>query len=573
MKKIIYIFTTLLAFTLVGCYGDDVSIEMQEASEQSVNSEVLTAAKLKSLSAGTFEVKQTTDKENGNENEVATTISWDASTTNTSEKVAYLIQLDIANNKFETAVNIPLGNGKTTDLSQELTYEQLNNAANKIAMNLKSIASALSVDFDKANDFEIRLVSILGANIAMKYSELTKISVTPYFTGLVDELVFSGEATSNVDTKVKNIDGKYEARLKLVSNKVIKVYAMPKDKGISYSYDYFASKGYTIDDKLVNSDKQFQFTGNAGTWDIVINTNDQTISLSEVIIPDNLYMVGSHNGWNNADATQEFTNLGNGIFIKVQEFDAGAEFKLLPNSGSWDGDWGMDKNNEGHIIQEGEVNIPVSDAGNYMVRVNFNTLTYEISPIASWGLVGDATPNGWDGPDIPFYLNKSNIAEFIAYGSLKDGSFKIRKDNKWEGINYGGSGTEGVLKEGGDNISITAGVYKIIFNPEAKSYTIEAHSWGIVGSATPNEWNGPDIVLIPKMNAENVWKATNVELKAGEIKFRLNNDWNQQPNYGDNDADGSLEAGGANIAVEAGTYDVVLDLSNPDAPTYTLEKK
>ncbi|MBS9766240.1 MAG: SusF/SusE family outer membrane protein [Flavobacteriaceae bacterium] len=570
MKRIIYIFTTLVAFTLVGCYGDDVSVEMQEASKQSMNSEVLTKAKLKNLSADTFEVKQTTDKEKGNENEVATTISWEASITNTSEKVAYMVQLDVANNKFETAVNIPLGSSKTANLSQELTYEQLNNAVNRIAINLKSIASALSVKFDEANDFEIRLVSILGANIAMKYSELAKVSITPYFTGLVDELVFSGEATSNVDTKSKNTDGRYEARLKLVANKIIKLYAVPKDKGISYSYDYFANKGYTIDDKLVNSDNEFQFTGNAGTWDIVINSNDKTITLSEVIIPDNLYMVGSYNDWNNADATQEFTNLGNGVFIKVQKFDAGAEFKLLPNLGDWEGDWGMDKNNEGHIIQKGD-NIPVVEAGTYMVRIDFNTLTYEVSPIASWGLVGNATPNGWNGPDIPFYLNKSNVTEFVAYAVLKDGSFKIRKDNKWD-TDYGSSETENMLKAKGGNISVTSGTYKIVFNPEAKSYTIEAHSWGIVGSATPNDWNGPDIVLTPDANAENVWKASNVELKDGEIKFRLNNDWNQKPNYGDNEVDGSLEADGKNIAVTAGTYDVVLDLSKSDAPTYTLNK-
>jgi hypothetical protein len=34
-----------------------------------------------------------------------------------------------------------------------------------------------------------------------------------------------------------------------------------------------------------------------------------------------------------------------------------------------------------------------------------------------------------------------------------------------------------------------------------------------------------------------------------------------------------MEAGGANIAVTAGTYDIVLDFTNAAKPTYKLTKK
>jgi hypothetical protein len=51
----------------------------------------------------------------------------------------------------------------------------------------------------------------------------------------------------------------------------------------------------------------------------------------------------------------------------------------------------------------------------------------------------------------------------------------------------------------------------------------------------------------------------------------LNDDWGV--NYGDDGANGSLEAGGANIAVgTAGIYNVKLDFRNPASPTYTLIK-
>jgi hypothetical protein len=64
--------------------------------------------------------------------------------------------------------------------------------------------------------------------------------------------------------------------------------------------------------------------------------------------------------------------------------------------------------------------------------------------------------------------------------------------------------------------------------------------------------------------------AQNVTLKTGEIKFRANSDW--AINYGDDGANGTLDAGGANIAVTAGVYDVQLDFSK-SSPTYKITKK
>ena len=60
-----------------------------------------------------------------------------------------------------------------------------------------------------------------------------------------------------------------------------------------------------------------------------------------------------------------------------------------------------------------------------------------------------------------------------------------------------------------------------------------------------------------------------ITLNAGEIKFRLNDAWDT--NYGDDGADGTLEAGGANIAVIAGVYNITLNFSDPDNPTYVIE--
>ncbi len=86
--------------------------------------------------------------------------------------------------------------------------------------------------------------------------------------------------------------------------------------------------------------------------------------------------------------------------------------------------------------------------------------------------------------------------------------------------------------------------------------------WGLVGSATPNGWNGPDVEMYQTGPQEFSIYA---ELGSGELKFRFNEDWGN--NFGDNGNDGTLESGGANIPISAGTYFIVMDLG---AGTYSI---
>jgi hypothetical protein len=86
--------------------------------------------------------------------------------------------------------------------------------------------------------------------------------------------------------------------------------------------------------------------------------------------------------------------------------------------------------------------------------------------------------------------------------------------------------------------------------------------WGLVGSATPNGWNGPDVEMYQTGPQEFSIYA---ELGSGELKFRFNEDWGN--NFGDNGNDGTLESGGSNIPISAGTYFIVMDLGSG---TYTI---
>ncbi|WP_418604256.1 SusE domain-containing protein [Hwangdonia sp.] len=89
-------------------------------------------------------------------------------------------------------------------------------------------------------------------------------------------------------------------------------------------------------------------------------------------------------------------------------------------------------------------------------------------------------------------------------------------------------------------------------------------NWGVVGAVTG--WGGSPDLPFWTTDVDGVLVAY-VTLPTGEIKFRENMDWAN--NYGDNDADGTLDDGGANISITtAGSYKITMDLNNL---TYTIE--
>ena len=202
-----------------------------------------------------------------------------------------------------------------------------------------------------------------------------------------------------------------------------------------------------------------------------------------------------------------------------------------------------------------------------------NTVNLNVTPYSSLldlstnlGVVGSATPGGWGNeniPDLKFYTT-SMTDVYVAYVTLRDGEIKFRNNNDWA-ENWGDDGNDGTLDSYGANISVSAGTYKIEVNFSSMTFSMEEYSWGLVGSATPNQWNGPDLMLHYNSYQDD-WRAV-VTLGEGEVKFRFNNDWGL--NYGDDGADGSMEANGANISVSSGHYLVSMNLNTQ---SYTMEQ-
>ena len=197
------------------------------------------------------------------------------------------------------------------------------------------------------------------------------------------------------------------------------------------------------------------------------------------------------------------------------------------------------------------------------VTINVTTYLTVLDLSTSWGIVGSAANNWGATPDLPFF--KTDVdGELVAYVNLVDGEFKFRENNDWAN-NYGSnSANGGAITQGGGNIPVTAGSYKITLNFNNNTYAIESFSLGIVGSAA-NDWGATPDLMLDYDPFSDVFRGL-VTLVDGEMKFRLNNDWGT--NWGDSGADGTLELNGDNIVVTAGTYFVTFNMNDL---TYELE--
>ena len=113
-------------------------------------------------------------------------------------------------------------------------------------------------------------------------------------------------------------------------------------------------------------------------------------------------------------------------------------------------------------------NLSVPQAGMYRIRVNFNNKSYSILNV-TWGIIGSATPMGWDG-DTPMMYNTDDGAWEINV-DLVSGEFKFRANSDW-GINFGDNGANALLNYDGANITIPAsGNYTIKLYLGVPEYT------------------------------------------------------------------------------------------------------
>lgn len=178
---------------------------------------------------------------------------------------------------------------------------------------------------------------------------------------------------------------------------------------------------------------------------------------------------------------------------------------------------------------------------------------------------------GWAPDKAPKLVSVKDDKMYEGYVYFPDASneFKFTNAPNWNEGDYGSGGVGKLGK--GDNLKVTgAGYYLLKANLTALTWSSQKTAWGVIGSATKGGWDADqDMTFDPK---DGIWKAE-LALKAGEIKFRANDDWAIA--YGDGNADGIPDtADNNNIKIDSdGTYIISLNLGNAGNYSYSVTKK
>ena len=181
-----------------------------------------------------------------------------------------------------------------------------------------------------------------------------------------------------------------------------------------------------------------------GTWIVTLDMNNLTYTVGKPI----LYMAGDANGWKQIDVlnSEDGVNFKGYMYLNQNGF----KFCSQPN---WDG-----TNYGGAFFGESEDNIMMTqEAGFYQVDVDLSAKTYTLTPFTI-GIIGSATPKGWDG-DTEMTYNPEERCWELKDVELIDGEMKFRHTNDWS-LSWGGE-LDNLTTQNGPNIAVAAGTYDI----------------------------------------------------------------------------------------------------------------
>lgn len=188
---------------------------------------------------------------------------------------------------------------------------------------------------------------------------------------------------------------------------------------------------------------------------ITINIEEGTYAFTSAV--SNLYTPGDANGWDAAGSMQLYTNDYANYMGYALLSPGGFKFTSAP-------DWNHTNYGDGGAAgvlstDGGAGNLSVAAAGLYWCNVNTASLTYTTTLINTIGLIGDATPNGWDASTA---MTTTDNKVWTATVKLKGGEFKFRANDAWD-VNLGGD-LQNLTQDGANIASPGEGTYEVTLN-------------------------------------------------------------------------------------------------------------
>ena len=236
-----------------------------------------------------------------------------------------------------------------------------------------------------------------------------------------------------------------------LNNKLLSALNLPGEASVDVEFRVKSSISSDVDDLYSNV--------------ITLKITPYTV----IIIYPKLAVPGAYQGWDPSNETTViFSAQSDDKYEGYMYFaDTGNKFKYAKGPG-WDPNWGDD--GADGTLDPGGADIEAGAAGLYKLNVNLNNLTHSLE-LTNWGLIGDATPTGWDSDTDLVYDEAENKLSITL--DLGTGAIKFRANDLWD-LNLGDNDANGSLEYGGSDIVISeAGNYTVDLILSGAIYTYE----------------------------------------------------------------------------------------------------
>ena len=191
----------------------------------------------------------------------------------------------------------------------------------------------------------------------------------------------------------------------------------------------------------------------AGTLIVTLDMNNLTYTVGKPV----LYMAGDANGW----ATNDYLAGEDGVHFTGFMYLNQNGFKFCTQP-----EWKGTNYGANFDTAKDAANITMTEeASYYKVDVDLESKSYILTPITTIGIIGSASPNGWDSDvDMTYVPYNKDTKEVNGYWEVKNitlsaGEIKFRANDDWA-ISWGGELDNLTTKNGG-NITVEAGTYDI----------------------------------------------------------------------------------------------------------------
>ncbi len=175
-------------------------------------------------------------------------------------------------------------------------------------------------------------------------------------------------------------------------------------------------------------------------------------------------------------------------------------------------------------------------------------IEFEIFNLPAIGIIGSATAKGWAEDTDMTYIG-DGVFEIVI--TLTAGEVKFRANDSWA-VNWGAAAfPSGIGVQDGPNIPVTAGVWRVRFEPgtgaysfnSAVTYATNIKALYLLGSFNNYEGETYKFNLV----SDNTWVLDQIQLKPTD-KFKFSEGpFFMGRNWGDNNSDGRAEEFGSNI--------------------------